>query len=279
MTNLPFPGGPLVDQPKGGSDGDIVDLSPGAGGVVIPRGVHSTSGATISHYRPALNTRNLTTLLDETVNNVDFTLDSRIGWWDFGGQYLANIASSPGGGNGSRLYVPNAAADSLIQPSAKADRKLTIAASFYFFDRGNGMQSAGNGCYLFNHCVSGGFNQEYALAFDNNFQLYVGRDTAGGWDAQGLGAQITELIPMGQWFHIIYTQNATGTGGAVWLNGNKATYTNTVTNQSDNSARTNIGFEQADRGTFAVFNPIYEDAECSDARAAELYADHDYGTL
>lgn len=255
----------------------VHNFTGGAGAARIPRGVHSTSGDTIAYYQPTAQHNTL--LLDNGAGTYDFTLDAgKVGWWDFGhpSGYLANIVAGSGGANGGRLYCGVAADDDNLQPSWRnantaTGYALTVAASFYLFNRG---ADIGNGVYLMNHAVGGGFNQEYACGVNDTGQLFVGRDTAGGWDATGgLGGTINS----GEWFHVVYTQNSTGTGGAVWLNGAKSTFTTVVSNQADASGRSALGWEQSDRGTVAVFNPIYESAECSDARAAALYAAADIG--
>ncbi len=250
----------------------------GAGnGGAIPRGVHTTSGDTIAYYQPTAQHNTL--LVDNGAGTYDFTLDAgKVGWWDFGhpSGYLANIVTGSGSTNGGRLYCSAAADDDNLQPSWRNSNTatgyaLTVAFSFYLFNRG---ADIGNGIYLCNHAVGGGFNQEYVCAVDNNGKVYVGRDTASGWDSTGLGASHGQTINSGEWHHVIYTQDSDGTAGAAWLNGVKGTFTTVVSNQADASGRSALGWEQADRGTIAIFNPIYESAECSDARAAALYAAH-----
>ena len=243
----------------------------GGGSPRIPQGIHSTSSDTLAHYRP---TAPNSLLLDSGAGGRDFAL-SEGGWWDFGHPdgYLANIVAGRVGTDGGRIYSQDLADDDRLQPSWRnantgTGYAITFAASFCLLDSG---ADRSKGTCLVNHSVTGGWNQEYRLATNTSGILWVGRDTAAGWDATGdLGGPINS----NEWFHVVYTQNAAGTAGAVWYNGVKSTFTSAVSNKADASGRTNILYEQANKGTGAVFNPIFESGECSDVRAAELYSDH-----
>ena len=108
-----------------------------------------------------------------------------------------------------------------------------------------------------------------------NGQIRVGHIAAG---ATFVFDDLTLAIPEDQWCHITMTRNAAGTGGAVYINGTKETWSvasppdltaiqgNTVLclgNASDGSID----------GSFHYSSLILKDIECSDAQVAAMAAE------
>lgn len=245
-------------------------FSGGGAGDPIPTGTHSTSVDTLARLRTT--SRSASVLPDTEAGTRDFAVGSDIGWWDFGhgsGYLATTVCGRPSTGALGDLNCSLAADDDVLQPSWRnantaTGYALTVAAAVYFHD-GFSPTSAS----IFQHCASNGAGQEYFLGVNTSGVLYVGRDTAAGWDSTGSQGNVT----VGKWYHIIYTQDAAGTAGAVWVDGVKSTWTSAVSNQAVTANRTRLAYYYGAPKTVSFFDVIYEGAECSDARAAELLSD------
>lgn len=240
----------------------------GSGATPYPRGLHTTSGDTIDHWRP--DDMSVAVGPASVINAYGTSIDDG-GFWDFGHPsniYAVVLTGRNGNNDMEWWYVNNASDDNNFQPSELADWGYTFACCFRIMGSSDGGVANRT---IAQHCSSTGNTNEFLIGTGAGENLYVGSDTTGGWQADGLGSALVPTI--NTWHHLVYSCDAGGTSGAVWLDGVKQTYTRTnVPAANGASTRLRMGNTYWAPGTTAIFNPIVESAACSDARAAALFA-------
>lgn len=251
MSNYPFPGGPLTDEPRGGSANDIIDLPPCGG---FTPGLHTEEADTIAHY-PFLSANR-----DDTVGgyHLDF---GNYGW---GGIADNAVALAPTQNSSSAFNYDNNASTPL-NPLLNTDFKMTIACGLYVPSIATGsadivrFQTPG---------VSSGTAYRVGIAHGAGRVFFTSLGTSGG-DETPVSSAVT---PLDEWFHFAWTQNAAGTGGSYHVNGVEVdTWTTTLpTNQNLGTARFGIGSSHNQASLYSYYSLIVREKECSTAEIRSM---------
>jgi hypothetical protein len=255
--NYPFPGGPLTDEPKGGSAGDITDLSPGGGGestLLVP-------------------TTDTTSLIAQWNFDGDYT-DSGGSGYDLEGNTFRDCPLNPTDAtyvcaeqlNGN-LSIKDTTAVSQLQ------LKLGLTVGMWVWVKA---YETGN-CPLFgNTGVGAGADENvtWALYINNDGTLFTYWQH--GTNQANLGDNSVATVPLNTWTYVSMTRNAAGTAATAYID-DTAVVTTTGLNTATNGevAKTNVMVKwDGDHIPGAFFCLTVRDAEYDAAEIAALRSSH-----